>query len=193
MIDHQPPTVRDQQILNSSSRTTTTAQMESPFSEHLYTNYAPTEAEVKLIRAHLVPHEAALAQIESKLRALSAERARLQEHIEAHQALLSYPRRIPQDIVEDIFLSCLPTQRNATINVAEAPLLLCQICSAWRSVALGMPRLWTTLHIGDGPPRRWSMVGDWLGRSAALPLALSLSLNRTDPEMEILRASSERW
>ncbi|KAJ7603238.1 hypothetical protein DFH06DRAFT_954931, partial [Mycena polygramma] len=51
------------------------------------------------------------------------------------------------DVVEQIFLVCLPARHNAVMSPAEAPLLLGQICSAWGSIALAMPRLWASLHI----------------------------------------------
>ncbi|KAJ6530266.1 hypothetical protein B0H19DRAFT_904173, partial [Mycena capillaripes] len=120
--------------------------MESPFRQHLNTNYAPTDAEIDRIRAHLAPHEAELARLEALIRDLTAQRDRVKDHVDSHRALISHPRRLPQDLIEQIFLACLPTHRNAVMSPAEAPLLLGHICSAWRSVSFSMPRLWASLH-----------------------------------------------
>ncbi|KAF8164081.1 hypothetical protein BJ912DRAFT_864238, partial [Pholiota molesta] len=59
--------------------------------------------------------------------------------------------RIPCEIVREIFIHCLPhhyldsdlihTQPNAMV----APMLLCQICSSWRQIALEYPALWSHL------------------------------------------------
>ncbi|KAJ6594745.1 hypothetical protein B0H19DRAFT_894575, partial [Mycena capillaripes] len=90
-------------------------------------NYFPTDAEIWSIRAHLIPHEAAnseLARLESLIRELAVQCDRVKGYIASHTALISHARRLPQDVVEEIFLVCLPTHRNAVMNVAEPPLLL---------------------------------------------------------------------
>ncbi|KAF8189036.1 hypothetical protein BJ912DRAFT_385412 [Pholiota molesta] len=54
---------------------------------------------------------------------------------------------VPCDVLREIFIHCLPRhpleirQPNTTI----APMLLCQICSSWRTVALTSPTLWSHL------------------------------------------------
>ncbi|KAJ7646476.1 hypothetical protein FB45DRAFT_712843, partial [Roridomyces roridus] len=50
--------------------------------------------------------------------------------VDSHTALVSYPRRLPVDIVREIFVACLPAHRNAVMSAQEAPLLLSRICSA---------------------------------------------------------------
>ncbi|KAJ7910543.1 hypothetical protein B0H13DRAFT_2011981 [Mycena leptocephala] len=150
--------------------------MQSPFQEHFNTNYVPTDAEIERIRAHLAPHDAELARLESLIHELSIQRDRVKDYIGPHMALISHPRRLPQEIVEEIFLDCLPTDHNAIMSAAEAPLLLGRICSAWRSIAFGMPRLWNTLHIPlpfiAGSQSKKAALSHWLERSASLPLAL---------------------
>ncbi|KAF8173120.1 hypothetical protein BJ912DRAFT_820735, partial [Pholiota molesta] len=54
---------------------------------------------------------------------------------------------INYDVLKEIFVHCLPEYALARSadeqpNVKIAPLLLCQVCSSWRSVALVSPRLW---------------------------------------------------
>ncbi|KAJ7633399.1 hypothetical protein DFH06DRAFT_691571 [Mycena polygramma] len=154
-----------------------TVVMESPFRENFDTNYVPTDAEVEQIRAHITPYEAELARLESLVRDLTIQRARVKNYIEPHKALISYPRRLPQDVVEEIFLACLPARHNAVMSPATAPLLLGRICSAWRSIAFAMPRLWVSIHISvefvaQSEERKAAFV-DWLKRSAELPLAIS--------------------
>jgi hypothetical protein len=106
--------------------------MESTFREHLHTNYVPNDAEIECICAHLAPHEAELARLDSLIRELTIQRDRVKAYIEAHRALISHARHLPQDILEEIFLDCLRTHHNAIMSTAEAPLLLSRICSAWR-------------------------------------------------------------
>ncbi|KAJ7151790.1 hypothetical protein C8R43DRAFT_1004385 [Mycena crocata] len=159
--------------------------MESPFKEHLNTNYIPTDSEIEDIHSHLVSHEAELERLNALLSDLSAQRDRLQDYVDSHKALISHARRLPQDILEIIFLECLPTGRNAVMAASDPPQLLCHICSAWRFIALSMPGLWMSLHIPAKFVRgeRIQVVTDWLERSAPFPLTLSLQC--TDPEWEL--------
>ncbi|KAF8180600.1 hypothetical protein BJ912DRAFT_980896, partial [Pholiota molesta] len=54
---------------------------------------------------------------------------------------------VPYDVLREIFLHCLPRHRLEIRqpNTTIAPMLLCQICSSWRTVALTSPTLWSHL------------------------------------------------
>lgn len=58
------------------------------------------------------------------------------------------PNRMPPEILAQIFLSCLPHKPidRAQPNINISPMNLCHICSYWRNVALGTPRLWNSLY-----------------------------------------------
>ncbi|KAJ6494595.1 hypothetical protein DFH09DRAFT_1337707 [Mycena vulgaris] len=93
----------------------------------------------------------------------------------------------------------------------EAPLLLVQICSAWRRLALSIPDLWASLHIVVPSSSRVDdlavTVTSWLSRSGVLPLSISLTLSQpTDadgvliepdcdpsPVLAALAVFSSRW
>ncbi|KAF7376796.1 hypothetical protein MSAN_00097000 [Mycena sanguinolenta] len=64
------------------------------------------------------------------------------------------------------------------MSTKEAPLLLCRICSAWRRIALSAPRLWASLHAPLDfillKESRISAVAQWLQRSAACPISISV-------------------
>ncbi|KAF8214956.1 hypothetical protein K438DRAFT_1435500, partial [Mycena galopus ATCC 62051] len=66
----------------------------------------------------------------------------LQEPIDAHRALLSPIRRVPKDILLEIFFSCLSSKHNAPIDPHEAPFVLGHFCRHWRSIACSTPMLW---------------------------------------------------
>ncbi|KAK6980738.1 hypothetical protein R3P38DRAFT_3411136 [Favolaschia claudopus] len=156
---------------------------QSPYFQHINTNYVPTDTEVADIRAHLEPHEAELLRLESLIEQLTLQRNRVREYILPHRALISHPRRLPAEILEEIFIQCLPTgTRRSAMSAMEAPLLLGRICSSWRSIAFGMPRLWTSLHIPLDSfafnETRETALMNWLERS--LPLPLSVSAIMTD-------------
>ncbi|KAJ7743330.1 hypothetical protein B0H16DRAFT_1245385, partial [Mycena metata] len=123
--------------------------MPSPFASRLGTNYCPSDEEIIDIRAFLIEPKSRLKRLDDKVAdlqkaidSLTEERASVRSFVDAHDALLSPIRRLPLDIVQEIFVACLPTHRNCVMSAVEAPLLLGRICSLWRAVALSTPCLW---------------------------------------------------
>ncbi|KAF7376777.1 hypothetical protein MSAN_00095000 [Mycena sanguinolenta] len=147
-------------------------------SVRLTTNYIPSDEEIKDIRQHILLRSEELARLDERIRNLSAERDEIRAYIDSQKALISHPRRLPADVVQEIFIACLPTTRNAVMSTKEAPLLLCRICSAWRTIALSTPRLWASLHAPLDfillKESRISAVTQWLQRSAACPISISI-------------------
>jgi hypothetical protein len=170
------------------------------FASVLGTNFVPSESDVQLINAYLVEPLSEITQLDLEISRLQAKRDDIYARIQPYQALLSPIRRLPLDIMEKIFLSCLPTQRNPAMSTLEAPLKLGRICSSWRSFAYSCPRLWAkihiaVLHLGETPDsndidpevycyrveeamvgihRRLDGVSEWLGRSQSHPLSISV-------------------
>ncbi|KAJ7111831.1 hypothetical protein C8R44DRAFT_798749 [Mycena epipterygia] len=171
--------------------------MDTPFKDLLHTNTVPSDPECQRIRELLVgPREEAakftdeIARLETLLDELTAKRDRLNEFIDAHLALVSPARRLPDDLVAEIFTASLPSNRNAILSGAESPLLLCHICRAWRNLALRTPRLWASLHIVA--PSDSSKVGQlndavklWLSRSGVLPLSISIARSYTAGQCDV--------
>ncbi|KAF7346507.1 hypothetical protein MSAN_01878800 [Mycena sanguinolenta] len=163
---------------------------DSPFTDRLNTNYAPSHSEILLIRSLLVDPleeiariDAQIEEMELALAELKEKRASLQRPIDAHRALISPMRLTHRDILLEIFFACLPSVHNALIDPAEAPLLLGRICRHWRSVAYSAPMLWSSIHIPpldylNTPPhirRRFeTIIQAWFDRSATCPLSVSL-------------------
>ncbi|KAF7332432.1 F-box domain-containing protein [Mycena kentingensis (nom. inval.)] len=58
---------------------------------------------------------------------------------------------------------------------ANPPMLLTQVSSAWRELALATPRLWTTLTIRTSHPNLAPILSMWLPRSGILSLKLELN------------------
>ncbi|KAJ7633423.1 hypothetical protein DFH06DRAFT_1479659 [Mycena polygramma] len=178
--------------------------MESPFTARFGTNYVPSDEEIKSIKLHLASCAQELAQVGE----LGAQRDRIQTSMDSHKALISYPRRLPPDIVREIFVACLqvPTNRNAVMSAQEAPLLLCRIYSAWRAIALSTPTLWASLHVSfdfvqSKRLQRLPAVAHWLELSAACPISLSVNFRHVlngatwdlTTTVELLAASLPRW
>ena len=119
----------------------------TPFDSVIGTNFIPSESDVQLINAYLVKPLAKITLLDLEISRLQAERDDIYARVQPYQALLSPIRRLPLDIMEKIFLFCLPTQRNPAMSTLEAPLKLGRICSSWRSFAYSSPRLWSRIHI----------------------------------------------
>ncbi|KAJ7635212.1 hypothetical protein FB45DRAFT_911064 [Roridomyces roridus] len=182
---------------------------DSPFAQHLNTNYAPSEHEMKWIQSHLVPVSEEIARLDALIQDLAAQRQKAQDYIDAHKALLSPVRRLPQDVMQEIFLACLPAQHNAVFSGREAPQILTAICRGWRNLALSTAALWASLHLplefifdtGEAP----EYVKEWIDRSGKVPLSLSIVGARnweqweedyTDPVdelMDTLTGCADRW
>ncbi|KAF8200068.1 hypothetical protein K438DRAFT_1823155 [Mycena galopus ATCC 62051] len=174
--------------------------MNSPFASQLGTNYCPTDAEVGRIKGLLVEPclklkclDVEIAAMQKALDKLAEERDALGAYVDAHRILISPLRRLPVDVIEEIFMACLPTHRNCVMSAQEAPVILGRICSSWRTISLSTPSLWSRLHIAEPsfPPtakhtsaasdllqmktvQRLEVANAWLRRSGTCPLSISL-------------------
>ncbi|KAF7357891.1 hypothetical protein MVEN_00835300 [Mycena venus] len=171
--------------------------MSSPFASQLGTNYCPRDDELSQIKGLLNEPCLKLKSLDDEIAAmrkvldkLTEERDALSAYVEAHEALLAPIRRLPLDILEHIFVACLPTHRNCVMSAQEAPVILGRICSLWRKISLSTPRLWCRLHIVEPTDPetsnqsnasrrllRLEAARSWLRRSGECPLSISLESN----------------
>ncbi|KAJ6505561.1 hypothetical protein C8R45DRAFT_973118 [Mycena sanguinolenta] len=162
----------------------------SPFADRLGTNYVPSVEEVKYLHGLLVDPIEQLVRVQAQIDEmdfirdqLKAKRESLQSAIDAHKTLVSPMRRIPDDVLQEIFFACLPTEHHALIDISEAPLLLGRICRRWRALSHVTATLWTSIHIPplrspersvDFFPQLRPVIEQWLERAAACTLSVSL-------------------
>ncbi|KAJ7692871.1 hypothetical protein B0H17DRAFT_512602 [Mycena rosella] len=116
-----------------------------------------------------------LAQLDTLIATLSAERARLQ----AQSDSIVYPVLcLPPELTSLIFIHCIQSTGDLPHpSPIGAPLLLTQICRQWREIAVNTPELWQSIALVD--TRSVEVFKTWLSRSGSLPL--SFSLNCVDP------------
>ncbi|KAJ7613529.1 hypothetical protein FB45DRAFT_1112136 [Roridomyces roridus] len=175
----------------SSTASTVSGPASSPFAAQLGTNYCPNDDEIVEIkqliagpslRANALGDE--IAALQKRLDVLKSDRDRLLAYVASHKALISLIRRLPLDIMQEIFVACL-SDRNCVMSATEAPVLLGRICSSWRAISLSTPRLWSKLHIAEprngnqrSEPEKWAQrlatAEQWLARSGACALSISL-------------------
>ncbi|KAJ7723677.1 hypothetical protein B0H16DRAFT_1737121 [Mycena metata] len=180
----------------------------------------PLDDEISQISALIAQPSLRLIILDQELRKLADERERLATYVDSHTALLSPVRRLPLDILQEIFIACLPAHRNCVMSATEAPVLLGRICSSWRNISLSTPCLWSRLHLAhpilklnpsvplsavftNKVAQRLEIAKTWLGRSGQCPLAIS-SLwivrgsiehpeNTTNLLIDTLLPFSSRW
>ncbi|KAJ7221031.1 hypothetical protein B0H12DRAFT_1241293 [Mycena haematopus] len=163
---------------------------DSPFFDLFEQNRDPSPEEGKMIQDLLIEKTAHLAHLNSQVprrksgkkipRKLRAELDYTRGLIKRFRALISPWRRLPVEILSEIFLFTLKDRGDTEddfllVDDRAGTLLLCKICSAWRAVALRTPALWNTLSLKSCHllrPLDW--VSTWLDRSRASPVSLQL-------------------
>jgi hypothetical protein len=128
---------------------------------------------------------------------------------------------LPYELTSKIFVHCLPVHRRVRPQRQRAPLLLAQICSHWRAVALTTPELWSSIYLEfvgnnyeglstmfdpDVEPdvdHTCDLVELWLARAAGYPLSITLICRRRNfwlpdvrlpPDiLSVIAAHSAHW
>ncbi|KAJ7059895.1 hypothetical protein C8F01DRAFT_1253982 [Mycena amicta] len=102
---------------------------------------------------------------------------------------------IPPEIVSEIFLCCLPASPSPP-SAETAPLLLSQICTLYRDIALDTPDLWSSIVLKDDLKASVDILSLWSARARTIPLTFSLETQHVDLGRDMLVAAmehKERW
>ncbi|KAK7054705.1 hypothetical protein VNI00_003168 [Paramarasmius palmivorus] len=165
---------------------------QSPYDHLFETNYIPSPVQIKEIKELVRRKEEELRILNKKIVQLQVERDKLQSFVDGHHALLSPARRLPRDVLAEIFLQCLPTVQLPVCSATDAPLLLTTICRSWREIAVTTPRLWRAIHFVIPNLAGYYTLDDnfrsffaaqkeglelWLNRSCSVLLTISLYLH----------------
>ncbi|KAK1227954.1 hypothetical protein PQX77_009001 [Marasmius sp. AFHP31] len=175
---------------------------DSPFGRFFNVNTPPTAEECSAVRSFMRPLQGELSALENEISRLQTlvedlilRRDPITKYISQHQNIISPIRRLPSEVLSQIFIACLPTAHHATRDLTQAPLIFTVISRRFRDVALSTPQLWNSIHLTILPSyndpkdfnteeyiarvsHRRDGVKLWLERSAALPLSFSLVLER---------------
>ncbi|KAJ7276743.1 hypothetical protein C8J57DRAFT_1583987, partial [Mycena rebaudengoi] len=143
---------------------------------HLFqSNHTPTEAEVEIAASHICELDLQLILLDEYV---ACRRGELLQSLERYQTILSPIRRLPPEILGEIFtFHFICGSSTSYPSSKRAPWLLAQVCSHWRSVALGTPRMWSMIFahldfVGEGSAvLLWKL---WLERSGTVPLSVKL-------------------
>ncbi|KAJ7488399.1 hypothetical protein FB451DRAFT_1227202 [Mycena latifolia] len=172
------------------------------FADRLGTNYLPTDSERQVIQQFCAAGSEKISSVSADIQTYFLQERTSQDRLGAlhhlvnpYRALISPTRALPPEILQEIFIACLPTSHNAIMHTAQAPLLLGRVCSAWRTISLSTAALWASVHVvlpytGYQPPNepgsdeeqptnlaisQWCRgLKIWLERSGNCPLSVSL-------------------
>ncbi|PBK76427.1 hypothetical protein ARMSODRAFT_1078560 [Armillaria solidipes] len=123
------------------------------FEELSSSNDAPLDSERTALETAVREGEANLsslprriAVVRETLKILLQEQTRTVKHITDAKVLLNPVRRLPADVLIDIFTACLPKHTDS-LDAKSAPWVLSQVCAFWRQTALASTGLWAHIHL----------------------------------------------
>ena len=174
----------------------------------------PSSIEANIIREDISHAEEDLRLVEREisvqetvLNKLSCRRDEISTSIENHKALLSPVRRLPDEILAQIFMHCFQHPDYIAITDSRrVPLSLAKISSHWRAIALSTQALWSFIYVylkESTVQGCLASVTFWLEKSGTHPLSV-VFIDHTDLRNEdslpwassVLGAilpSSHRW
>ncbi|KAF5345821.1 hypothetical protein D9756_010896 [Leucocoprinus leucothites] len=123
--------------------------LESPFPLLLRTSDPITDEEHNIVvtavtRVQLeLDSLAEIQRVQGETESSYRQRLALEDFLQQHNSLLHWPRRVPADILIDIFFWC--TEDNTLV-----PFNISHVCKRWRCIALATPQLWRKVPI---PPK----------------------------------------
>ncbi|KAJ2930348.1 hypothetical protein H1R20_g6769, partial [Candolleomyces eurysporus] len=171
----------------------------SPFIAHLDTNYVPSSNEIRYIQSLVEERQKLVDALDKEIQVLANRREEHATFVKKHSDLLSPIRRVPNDILSFIFLTCLPlnspTRRPTKLSNDHPAVVLSHVCQRWRQLALNTALLWTVIDIDipslpdagecmfQGEMSWWErrleaideMTRTWISRSANCTLTVSFS------------------
>ncbi|KAJ6539896.1 hypothetical protein DFH09DRAFT_1397099, partial [Mycena vulgaris] len=147
-------------------------------------NDLPGPTESSLASAYIDELETHIALIDKATLALSRRRTDLLEALDAHKSISSSIRRLPPEILGEIFSWSVNAAYHfgdisevSGVLVHNAPWVLTRVCRRWSAVALGNLALWSMLFLDLdrlGEQGAVSMTNLCLERSRDLPITVKI-------------------
>ena len=208
-----------------------------PFLHLLSSNIPPTESQASLVRDVIVTAHAEESRLKEMvlemvathtsgsqplstrrtLAKLDSDIGRTHQFIIDHEAIVSVVRRIPPDILHNIFIYTLPDAiKFSTSDLSlesldnlfyltreELPWALSQVCQLWRTIILSSSVMWQCLpciRLDDAHTRKKPYLGclaEMLKRSRNMPIRFAIAewdkFHSPHPVIDMLIHESNRW
>ncbi|KAJ7724873.1 hypothetical protein B0H16DRAFT_1384676 [Mycena metata] len=144
--------------------------------------------------ASMDPNAALRAEFHHLSLSISRQKLRLDD-LQTQLDSIVYPvLTLPVEITSKIFVECLPHKREkGVVNPREAPLLLMQVCRAWRNTAISTLALWSTFDVvRPNRPDLTQLALVWFERAAMRPRSVKIEgpLSNADDFIKIFRQCS---
>ncbi|KAJ6518255.1 hypothetical protein C8R47DRAFT_1000144 [Mycena vitilis] len=175
----------------------------------LSTNNSPSDVEISLIRDSVSDGSLRITALNAQIDALSALLARLiverdgmAEKLQKYSVVLAPARRIPAELVCEIFSWTLVDKRGVDDDKADSvPWYLGHVCRSWRHTAAGFPLLWRAVSVYHSEVHRHQpldMLHTQLARSANTLLDINVGwwaeeIGDALPLLDALLPHSNRW
>ncbi|KAJ7618177.1 hypothetical protein DFH06DRAFT_1483408 [Mycena polygramma] len=162
---------------------------------------APLDSEIRAVRAIVVDGQQQIDALDAQITGVRAKLAQLvhrrdetAERVRRHRAILAPLRRVPMELLCEIFAMTLPGDDTA----GKPPWYLGHICRSWRFAALGYPSLWNSITIPNSRYSMLPMIETQLLRSANAPLTVHWSTTKKSAPMDphshdAVLAHCNRW
>ncbi|KAI5833754.1 hypothetical protein K523DRAFT_295326 [Schizophyllum commune Tattone D] len=124
-------------------------------------SYVPSDEEAASIREAADELRVIDVQLTAQIANLLAQQATVRKQIAVNDALLAPIRRVPLELLSEIFLLAVPDDWDAAYAGQRKLGFVC-VCHQWRDVALGTPRLWSKLRFGEY--QNWETLSKDVGR-----------------------------
>lgn len=148
-------------------------------------NRFPSESQLRLlptmksdIEHDILRFDKEISRLTDVLSELQTQRARLQRQVTSCSSLLAPIRRLPPELLVEIFsFSCVLPSNDLTQRKISAPYNISHVCSYWRELSISTPNLWSRISVDldfatDDTPK---VVEMFLKRSFRRPLTLIIS------------------
>ena len=177
---------------------------EPPFPHLLQSNIPPSDSEAIEILNVISAVEAQSLRLQ-EIQELGADRMTkhqldlADEFVHAHKGVLSAIRRIPPELLQEIFIHITVPWTYSRWNTI--PWALSQVCRLWRTTALSVSSMWSrlpTIYLHKKIPSSYAaQIRELLVRSRDAPISFYLyapfkELN-SHPIIDALVLHSERW
>ncbi|KAJ7573473.1 hypothetical protein C8J56DRAFT_1033778 [Mycena floridula] len=147
----------------TSKMATTTAVLLSPLQALVNSNQPPLFMEESHFRTKLSEGVEALNDLtqqiletRQRLESLLEQQALKEQELRDYRLVLHPFRRLPKEILSEIFLSFIdedfdPSDADDTSLDCNEPMWrIPRVCQYWRSLSLGLPRMWSTIRLSSG-------------------------------------------
>ncbi|KAJ7646049.1 hypothetical protein DFH06DRAFT_1096143 [Mycena polygramma] len=161
-------------------------------------------------------YDTEIERLQQRLSVLMSDRAKLQSYSDGCRSAFSPIRRLPPELLAEIFGMCDPPgERVLSNNIAPTKeinrlakkylLQLSRVCFHWHGVAMETPMLWSTIIFDQtlwsscsrSSKTLFDLVETSLERGADYPLTIRAAVGRGNPAersiLELLGQHSHRW